>query len=158
LHPSLVTDPNGNQTALAFDALGMVVATAVMGKGGGEGDTLTDPTTRLEYDLLAWQNGQGPAYVHTFAREKHGAANPRWQESYSYSGRLGASGGGEGAGAPAPGPARPRLDRHGGGVVRKQGHPRKKVRAVLLAHARIRGRASDRDAGGDADLALRPAG
>jgi RHS repeat-associated protein len=86
LHPALVTDPNGNQTALAFDALGMVVATAVMGKpGGGEGDTLADPTTRLEYDLLAWQNGLGPAYARALAREQHGAANTRWQETYSYS-------------------------------------------------------------------------
>jgi RHS repeat-associated protein len=85
LQPGLVTDPNGNQTAVAFDPLGMVVATAVMGKpGGGEGDTLADPTMRVEYDLLAWQNAQGPAYVHTFAREKHGAQNPRWLESYSY--------------------------------------------------------------------------
>ena len=86
LHPALVTDPNGNQTALAFDPLGMVVATAVMGKpGANEGDTLADPTTRLEYDLLAWQTSQQPAYVHAFAREQHGAANPRWQETYSYS-------------------------------------------------------------------------
>jgi RHS repeat-associated protein len=86
LRPALVTDPNGNQTALAFDALGMVVAIAVMGKPGtNEGDTLADPTTRLEYDVLAWQKGLGPAYVHTFAREQHGAANTRWLESYSYS-------------------------------------------------------------------------
>src|SRR5262249_716413 len=49
------------------------------------GDTLADPTTRAEYDLLAWQNGIGPVYMHTFAREKHGAANPRWQETYTYS-------------------------------------------------------------------------
>jgi RHS repeat-associated protein len=86
LAPSMVTDPNGNRSAAAFDELGRVAATAVMGKpGAGEGDTLTDPTTRIQVDLLAWQNGQGPASVHTFAREKHGAANPRWQESYSYS-------------------------------------------------------------------------
>jgi Insecticide toxin TcdB middle/N-terminal region/Insecticide toxin TcdB middle/C-terminal region len=30
--PALMTDPNGNRTTVAFDALGMVVATAVMGK------------------------------------------------------------------------------------------------------------------------------
>jgi RHS repeat-associated protein len=86
LQASMVTDPNGNQTALAFDALGMVVAKALLGKpGSGEGDTLDDPTTRFEYDLLAWKNAQQPASVHTFAREKHGAANSRWQETYSYS-------------------------------------------------------------------------
>ena len=32
LKPRLVTDPNGNRTAVSFDALGMVVGTAVMGK------------------------------------------------------------------------------------------------------------------------------
>ena len=32
LQPYWVTDPNGNRTRVAFDALGMVVGTAVMGK------------------------------------------------------------------------------------------------------------------------------
>ena len=32
LQPALVMDPNRNRTAVAFDALGMVVGTAVMGK------------------------------------------------------------------------------------------------------------------------------
>ncbi|MBK7236310.1 MAG: hypothetical protein IPI02_12025 [Sterolibacteriaceae bacterium] len=32
LQPRLVSDPNGNQTEVAFDTLGMVVGTAVMGK------------------------------------------------------------------------------------------------------------------------------
>ena len=84
LQPSLVTDPNGNCTAAAFDALGMVVGTAVMGKplpAAVEGDTLTGfetdlteavilahlaapltnpqdilagATTRLVYDLFAY--------------------------------------------------------------------------------------------------------
>jgi RHS repeat-associated protein len=43
LQPKLVTDPNGNRTEVAFDALGMVVGTAVMGKRPpaiAEGDTL----------------------------------------------------------------------------------------------------------------------
>lgn len=86
LAPSQITDPNGNRTAVRFDPLGMVVATAVLGKAGaGEGDTLADPTTRLEYDLDRWRLQGRPAFVHTFVRERHGAANPRWQESYSYS-------------------------------------------------------------------------
>jgi RHS repeat-associated protein len=85
LRPSLLTDPNGNQTAVAFDELGMLVATAVMGKSGSpSGDTLANPTTRLEYDLLAWQSGAQPASVHTLAREKHGGT-PVWQEAYTYS-------------------------------------------------------------------------
>jgi RHS repeat-associated protein len=86
LQPALTTDPNGNRAAVAFDELGMVVATAVMGKtNAGEGDTLADPTTKLEYDLFNWINHGRPSFVHTFAREQHGPANPRWQESYSYS-------------------------------------------------------------------------
>ncbi len=84
LQPTLVTDANRNRTAVAFDALGMVVGTAVMGKpfpAPNEGDSLvdfetdltdtvildhlanplTDPhvilkhaTTRLVYDLFAY--------------------------------------------------------------------------------------------------------
>ena len=46
LQPSLVTDPNRNRTAVAFDAFGLVVGTAVMGKhnepdGQPKGDSLT---------------------------------------------------------------------------------------------------------------------
>jgi RHS repeat-associated protein len=44
LQPRLVSDPNRNQTEVAFDTLGMVVGTAVMGKplpASVEGDTLT---------------------------------------------------------------------------------------------------------------------
>jgi RHS repeat-associated protein len=86
LAPALLTDPNRNREAVEFDALGRVVKTAVMGKeGAGEGDTLADPTTRLEYSFDRWRSHKKPDFVHTLAREKHGAANPRWQESYSYS-------------------------------------------------------------------------
>ena len=72
----------------------MVVATAVMGKEGETdpgkmGDTLQDPTSRMEYELFKWVNDQVPNFVHTFAREQHGAANPRFQESYVYTGGLG---------------------------------------------------------------------
>jgi RHS repeat-associated protein len=90
MQPADLIDPNNNRSAVQFDELGMVVATAVMGKtGGGEGDTLADPTTRLEYDLFNWIDNGLPAFVHTFAREQHGSSNPRWQESYSYSDGLG---------------------------------------------------------------------
>jgi RHS repeat-associated protein len=82
MQPALVTDPNGNRSAVAFDALGMMVGTAVMGKfRENKGDSLTgfepdldeatilthiqDPlanphailqkaTTRLVYDLYAY--------------------------------------------------------------------------------------------------------
>ncbi len=44
LQPEMMTDPNGNRSAVAFDALGMVVGTAIMGKEAGrrEGDSLED--------------------------------------------------------------------------------------------------------------------
>lgn len=86
LQPAMMTDPNLNRSAVRFDELGMVTAIAVMGKpGAGEGDTLDDPTTRMEYELFNWKRHAQPNFVHAFAREQHGAANPRWQESYSYS-------------------------------------------------------------------------
>jgi RHS repeat-associated protein len=85
LAPLTVTDPNQNRTAIAVDELGMLVATALMGKdGAGEGDTLADPTVRQEYQLFNWINNQQPNFVHSYAREKHGAENPRWQETYAY--------------------------------------------------------------------------
>jgi RHS repeat-associated protein len=100
MQPWLVTGSNQNRSGVRFDALGMVVATAVMGKAGqNEGDVLDlttaeassndDPTTRLEYDLFNWTTNSLPNFVHTFARELHGAANPRWQETYNYSDGLG---------------------------------------------------------------------
>lgn len=47
LQPRLITDPNGNRSEVRFDALGMVVGTAVMGKvsepdGKPKGDLFTD--------------------------------------------------------------------------------------------------------------------
>lgn len=89
--PDLVTDPNSNRTEASFDPMGRVVAIAVMGKSGGsDGDTIDDPTMRFEYfnaELIGdkWK----PAYVHSLARELHGALNPRWQESYLYTDGLG---------------------------------------------------------------------
>lgn len=85
LSPVLVTDPNKNRSAVETDPLGMVVKFAVMGKAGaGEGDTLADPTVRMEYELFNWLDQRKPNFVRNLAREQHGAANPRWQESYSY--------------------------------------------------------------------------
>lgn len=49
LHPTLVADPNGNRSAVVFDTLGMVTATAVMGKVTENlGDTLTGFTIDLD--------------------------------------------------------------------------------------------------------------
>jgi len=86
LGPVMMIDPNKNCSTVEMDVLGMVVKSAVMGKeGSGDGDTLDDPTVRMEYELFNWMNHGKPNFVHIFAREKHGAANPRWQESYAYS-------------------------------------------------------------------------
>jgi RHS repeat-associated protein len=119
----LVTDANGNRTQAVFDALGMVVGTALMGKNGEhQGDTLEgfigdldestivahtrhplrDPwdilqgaTTRLVYDLFAYQRTQEqshpqPSVVYTLARETHEAdlkpgEKTKVQHSFSYS-------------------------------------------------------------------------
>ena len=86
LAPSLITDPNLNRAAVETDEFGFVIKSAVMGKeGAAEGDTLADPTARMEYDLFNWSTNQKPNYVHMFVREQHGLSNPRWQESYAYS-------------------------------------------------------------------------
>jgi RHS repeat-associated protein len=86
LSPAEVIDPNGNRAQARFDPLGLVVATAVMGKPGStDGDTLADPTTTFDYDLSRFRSTGKPAVAHARAREQHGAANTRWQESYSYS-------------------------------------------------------------------------
>ena len=90
LQPMLVTDPNGNRGAVRFDALGLVVGTAVMGKttetlgdsfaGFAAGsrrrndrtqhlaDPLTSPgailgtaTTRIVYDLAAYYRSRDAA-------------------------------------------------------------------------------------------------
>lgn len=86
LSPVLLTDPNLNQSAVETDELGLVIKSAAMGKdGAGEGDTLDDPTAKMEYDLFNWKNNQKPNFAHVFAREKHGITNTIWQESYVYS-------------------------------------------------------------------------
>lgn len=99
LQPREVTDPNGNRSASAFDALGMVVATAVMGRTGEAlGDRLegfsADPTlatirafiadpqaeaatllgkatTRIVYDLDCYKRAGQPPFAATLARETH---------------------------------------------------------------------------------------
>jgi RHS repeat-associated protein len=97
LQPSEVTDPNGNSTEVAFDTLGLVVATAVKGKHG-EGDRLdgfaadltpdlvrdffaapldspqlllAGATTRIVHDLHRFARDGRPVCVATLAREVH---------------------------------------------------------------------------------------
>jgi RHS repeat-associated protein len=99
LQPREVTDPNRNRSSSAFDALGMVIATAVMGKTGQPlGDLLegfsADPTlakirafiadpqaeaasllgtatTRIVYDLDRYKRAGQPPFAATLARETH---------------------------------------------------------------------------------------
>lgn len=88
LAPNLVVDANHNRTAAAYDARGMAVRIALMGKeGAGEGDTLEDPTIRIECDPLRYVSSGGaqPAFVHSSAREVHGPENRHWQRTYTYS-------------------------------------------------------------------------
>ena len=129
LQPRRLMDPNRNRLAVAFDALGLVVGSAVMGKpppAAVEGDSLegfeadlteallldhlahplaapgailAQATTRLVYDLFAYQRTQGqsdprPAVVYTLARETHAAdlaigEQTRFQHSFSYSDGFG---------------------------------------------------------------------
>ena len=90
-----MTDPNGAKSLAAYDALGLVVATALQGHSG-EGDLLDDvpidlstqqiydyidkplthgpallgsATTRIIYDLYAFKRDRTPIVVSTF--EKH---------------------------------------------------------------------------------------
>ena len=72
LQARTVTDANGNRTAVSFSPLGLVTATAVMGKAGEPaGDTLEVPGSRLEYDLFAFADRQQPVFVRHVAREHH---------------------------------------------------------------------------------------
>jgi RHS repeat-associated protein len=85
LAPAMITDPNGNRTAVAFDTRGVVVAMALMGKSGAsEGDTLEDPTSTFEYDPFTWRDEQTPIRVRTQARETYGDPGTRWIERISY--------------------------------------------------------------------------
>jgi RHS repeat-associated protein len=113
LAPWIVTDANENRHGLRYDALGMVVATAAMGKlladGSDEGDHLDpagtepspadDPTVRLEYDLNAYRlwaadPGHDPHRPQAISarsqvREQHRLPSTRWIESYVYSDGMG---------------------------------------------------------------------
>lgn len=99
LQPFLVTDPNGNRAQVAFDTLGLVAGTAVMGKiSETKGDSLigfatdltpqqredflADPlgqavsllgnaTTRIVYDVNRYRETGQPAFAATLARETH---------------------------------------------------------------------------------------
>jgi len=112
LSPKIMKDANANHTEVAFDILGLVVGTAIMGKGA-EADDLNnfvadltpkqvqdffaDPikkgkdilqhaTTRLVYDFT-----KIPCSIGTIVREEHHKKNPdpKLQYSFEYSDGLG---------------------------------------------------------------------
>lgn len=90
LSPVQMTDPNGNRTAVETDALGIVIKTAVMGKvGANEGDTLSDPTSRMEYGFATFNATTGhviqPSWVRSYSRETHANPNTRWLQKVEYS-------------------------------------------------------------------------
>ncbi len=65
LAPKLVTDANRNRTAAAFDALGMLAGTAIMGKeGDGDGDSLDDFMPNLSESTIL-------AHIHHPLRDPH---------------------------------------------------------------------------------------
>ncbi|MCB9489600.1 MAG: toxin [Deltaproteobacteria bacterium] len=85
LAPVMMTDPNGNRVAIAFDELGTVAREAVMGKdGGSDGDTLTDPTTTFEYELDNYLDYGKPIYAKKMVREIHQDSETPWQTKYVY--------------------------------------------------------------------------
>jgi RHS repeat-associated protein len=89
MQPVRTIDANGNGAAAAADPLGRVVRTAVFGKLVGEGDSLEDPTTRLEIDLHAWRTRGEPAVITSYTRETHGDPATRWLVRRVYSDGFG---------------------------------------------------------------------
>ena len=109
MQPWQITDPNGNRVRAAFDALGMVAGTAVMGKESEtQGDLLdsfqpdlTQPqidaflanplavaasllgnaTTRIIYDLEPFRTDGQPVVAATIAREVHVSDLPNGMQS-----------------------------------------------------------------------------
>src|SRR5690554_3283305 len=79
-----ITDPNDNITEFDFSPLGLLTATAVIGKGT-EGDykaatgTFYErfaPSVRMEYDFFAFMNEGNPVWVRTIQREQHWQDDP----------------------------------------------------------------------------------
>ena len=79
-----ITDPNDNITEFDFSPLGLLTATAVIGKGT-EGDYKAAtgsfyerfaPSVRMEYDFFAFKNEGNPVWVKTIQREQHWQDDP----------------------------------------------------------------------------------
>ena len=78
LQPRLVSDPNRNRTEVAFDALGMVVGTAVMGKASGESGRLTGrfqaDLTQATVDRPSWPDPRRRSARHRCRRADHASS------------------------------------------------------------------------------------
>jgi len=99
MQPQMVTNPNGNRSAVAFDPMGSVTGTALMGKeGSNKGDSLIDlqtylddeavsshiqnplgnphtilenATSRIVYDVDRFKREGKPMVIYTIKRETH---------------------------------------------------------------------------------------
>ncbi|MEA2588449.1 MAG: hypothetical protein QOH66_1376, partial [Actinomycetota bacterium] len=69
LKPREMTDANGNVTSVTFSPAGFVTAQYVRGKNG-QGDAAL-PSTRLEYDVLAFAERRQPVSVRSIRRVHH---------------------------------------------------------------------------------------
>jgi RHS repeat-associated protein len=85
LLPAMITDANGNRSAVRFDELGRVIAEAVMGKEGStDGDTLDYPSTMIWHDETQFRELGRPNYVRIRRRETHGDQTTRWLDVWIY--------------------------------------------------------------------------
>jgi hypothetical protein len=69
LRPRTETDPNGTLTRVAYSPLGLVRAQHTSGKDGA-GDA-AEPSVRVDYDLLAFQQRRQPISARTIRRVRH---------------------------------------------------------------------------------------
>ncbi|MBL7920510.1 MAG: VCBS repeat-containing protein [Bacteroidia bacterium] len=79
MQPFKVTDINENISVFDFSPLGLLRATALIGKGT-EGDYITNsggyydryaPSVKMDYDFFAFMNDGDPVWVETTSRELH---------------------------------------------------------------------------------------
>jgi RHS repeat-associated protein len=142
LQPWLVTDPNLNRIGVRFDPLGMLKASALMGKllpdGSDEGDHLDlstdepsandDPTSKYCYDLSAyetWANDAShnpdrpqPVWACVSTRVRHKDPATQWLQTYTYTDGLGRVTMAKAQAEPGPAPAR---DASGNLIIDSQG-------------------------------------
>jgi RHS repeat-associated protein len=71
LQPLSLNDPNGNQTEFHFSPLGLPREIWVKGNPSKSEGDLTRPSTRFEYDFLAFEHHQQPIYVRSLRQIHH---------------------------------------------------------------------------------------